>query len=172
MGGGVAVSVKGGWAIHKRCYTPVVERFTVVVPLPYYCCCCRIKQDVCGVGCKCTMQLLIRWQFAAFRVKSLKSGNMAPDNQVVCLPCILHFMQTKPHIISSRDASCTLRNLDLFFTNDLYVRIDLLNLFFNAPRTCCCWWLCLEVKTQQKTVRTRGFVRFINTAVHRRETVE
>ena len=53
----------------------------------------------------------------------------APDNQVVYLPCILRFMQTKPHIISSRDASCTLRNFDLFFTNDIYVRIDLLNLF-------------------------------------------
>ena len=95
----------------------------------------------------------------------------APDNQVVYLPCILHFMQTKPHMMLSRDASCTSRNFDLFFTDDMYVRIDLLNLFFNAPRTCCCWWLCLEVKKRQKTVRTRGFVRFINT-VHRRETVE
>ena len=72
-----------------------------------------------------------------------KSGNMydAPDNQVVYLPCILHFMQTKPHIILSRDASFTLRNYDLlvFFTDDMYVQIDLFNLFFNAPRTsrCC-----------------------------------
>ena len=36
-----------------------------------------------------------------------------PDNQVVHLPCILHFMQSKPHIILSRDASCTLRKFDL-----------------------------------------------------------
>ena len=35
----------------------------------------------------------------------------------------------------------------------------------------CCWWLCLEVKKRLQIVRTRGFVRFINT-VHRRETVE
>ena len=54
---------------------------------------------------------------------------------------------------------------------DMYVPIDLLNPFFNAPRTCCCSCLCLEVKKSQKTVRTSGFVRFINT-VHRRETVE
>ena len=82
-------------------------------------------------------------------------------------------MQTKPHITLSRDASCTMRNFDLFFTDDMYVRTDFLNLFFNAPRTCCCWWLCLliEAKKRQKTIRTRGFVRFINT-VHRRETVE
>ena len=53
----------------------------------------------------------------------------------------------------------------------MYVPIDLLNPFFNAPRTCCCSCLCLEVKKSQKTVRTSGFVRFINT-VHRRETVE
>ena len=43
-------------------------------------------------------------------------------------------MQTKPHIMLSRDASCTLRNYDLFFTDDMYARIDLLNLFFNAPQ--------------------------------------
>ena len=46
-----------------------------------------------------------------------------------------------------------------------------LNFFFYAPRTCCCWWLCQEVGKRQKTVRTRRFVRFINT-VNRRETVE
>ena len=38
----------------------------------------------------------------------------APDNQVVYLPCMLHFMQTKPHIILSRDASYTLRILTYF----------------------------------------------------------
>ena len=69
-----------------------------------------------------------------------KSGNMydAPDNQVVYLPRILHFMQTKPHVMLSRDASNTLRNFDGIFTDDMYVRIDPLNLFFNAPRACYC----------------------------------
>ena len=65
-----------------------------------------------------------------------KSGNMydALDNRVVYLPCILHFMQTKPYIVLSRDASCTLRSLNPFLT-DMYVRIDVLHLFFNAPVT-------------------------------------
>ena len=116
----------------------------------------------------------LRWQRAAFRnleSRPTKSGNMydAPDNQVLCLPCILRSMQTIPHIILSRDASCALRNFLLIFYGWYVCTNRLIESVFNAPRTCCCWWLCLEVKKRQKTVRTRGFVRFINT-VHRRET--
>ena len=99
----------------------------------------------------------------------------APDNQVVYLPPTLHslFHANKPHIVLSRDSSCTLQNFGLFFTDDICVRSTnrYIESVFNARRTCCCWWHCLEVKKRQKTVRTRGFVRFIYTA-HRRETVE
>ena len=66
---------------------------------------------------------------------------------------------------------CRRRRQPARMRSSVYVRIDLLSLFFNAPRTCCCWWLCLELKKRPKTVRTRGCARCINN-VHRRETVE
>ena len=60
MGGGVAVSVKGDWVIHKVLYTISIafhsSSGTTAVLLLL---CCSIKQDVVGVGCKYTMQL--RW---------------------------------------------------------------------------------------------------------------
>ena len=48
--------VEGDWVIHDVLYTSSIAFHIVVVLLPYYCC-CSIKQDVVGVGCKCTMQL-------------------------------------------------------------------------------------------------------------------
>ena len=41
-----------------------------------------------------------------------------------------------------------------------------------GPVNSCCWWLCLEVRKRQKTVRTRTHPRVCTNTVHRRETVE
>ena len=85
----------------------------------------------------------------------------------------IHANQTAHYIITGRIVRLTEVWLTRYFLSMIcmYESTYVLNMFFNAPRTCCCWWLCLEVKKGQKAVRTRGFVRFINT-VHLRETVE
>ena len=73
MGGGVVVSVKGGWVIHNVSYTSSIafhsSGTTAALLLLLLLLCCIIKQDVVGVGCKCNMQL--RRQCAAFRVTSV-----------------------------------------------------------------------------------------------------
>ena len=57
MGGGVAVSVKGDWVIHKVFYASSIAFHSSGATAVLLLQCCRIEQDVVGVGCKCTMQL-------------------------------------------------------------------------------------------------------------------
>ena len=54
MGGGVAVSVKGDWVIHKVLYTSSIAFHRSGTTSAVHFCWCSIKQDLVGEGCKCT----------------------------------------------------------------------------------------------------------------------
>ena len=156
MGGGVAVSVKGDWVVHKVLYTCSIAFHSSGTTAPYYC--CSIKQDVVGVGYKCTMQL--RWQCAAFEVTSLRLETCTKctgqPGSIPTMHSAFHANQTANFMITGRIVH--LMEFWLIFYRWFVCTNRFIKSVFNVPKTCCCWWLCLPRSKKTTENRTHPWV--------------
>ena len=120
----------------------------------------------------------LRWQCAAFRVTSLslETTCIRCTGQLGSIPTMhseFHANQTAHYIIIITGRIVYLTEFWLVFIRMICVCTNrFIEPIFNAPRICCCWWLCLliEVKNDRKPYAPAGLHRLLINTVHRRET--